>query len=300
MNIAEKLKELRENKGITQTELIKEIEKTQNISIAISSIKNYENVNNPRIPQGDILLALARYYNVSLESLIDDKIEQPLKKENLEIGKELKINEYTINNIKYLNELYITNTFNNFCTSSIFIDFFDYLYTYEKIKLFCYKFFILNQLSLTQTKFGYILNMAKGTKYAIPQITFEHEPKHYMTEKEEQEYINKYSFNVEKIVKNKKQIKIVFNEYLKCLNEFEKEKTYLIGSRPILSNNEYNEYKQMLEYVIKTDDDSENDIENRIKSIVLFFNQLYYSILTTQDMLEFKINKMLSKYMEEL
>ena len=81
MNIAEKLKELRENKGITQTELIKEIEKTQNISIAISSIKNYENVNNPRIPQGEILLALARYYNVSLESLIDDKIEQPLKKE---------------------------------------------------------------------------------------------------------------------------------------------------------------------------------------------------------------------------
>ena len=155
MNIAEKLKKLREEKGITQVELIKELEKEQNISIAISSIKNYENVKSPRIPQGDILLALARYYDVTLESLIDNELE-PLKKDNIDIGKELKINNDTIDNIKFLNEINIMNTFNDFCTSDIFCNFFDYLDSYNKLRLFNYRFFLINQLPLSQTSFDYM------------------------------------------------------------------------------------------------------------------------------------------------
>lgn len=308
MNIAEKLKKLREEKGITQVELIKELEKEQNISIAISSIKNYENVKSPRIPQGDILLALARYYDVTLESLIDNELE-PLKKDNIDIGKELKINNDTIDNIKFLNEINIMSTFNDFCTSDIFCNFFDYLDSYNKLRLFNYRFFLINQLPLSQTSFDYMIEAVNGYKYTQPHITLSQNLKHYFSEKEEKDYIDKYGYNLEKITKNKKQQKEVFTEYLGLLEDLEKERksfTFII-TESILSENEYLQYKELLIKIINHnletniyDMEEEEQYLLEIKHIILFFNQLYYLTLTNQDLLELKINKLLSMYLKEL
>lgn len=121
MNIAEKLRKLREDKGISQNKLIEELEEKQNINVAISSIRNYENTKAPRIPQGDVLLALARYYDVTLEYLIDDNITA-YKKENLDIGKVLGLSDKAIKNIAIIKETYFNKTFDDFISSSISLD----------------------------------------------------------------------------------------------------------------------------------------------------------------------------------
>lgn len=297
MNIAEKLKELRENKGITQTELIKEIEKTQNISIAISSIKNYENVNNPRIPQGDILLALARYYDVSIESLLDDTLDVH-KNENLNIGKELLLNDVTINNIKFLNSLNLTNAFNDFCTSDIIINFIDYLNTYKLLDFFTYNLYCINQLPLSSSFFDELVDIADDERYTLPNINFEQNIKQYLSDKDEKEYFEKYHYDIKEIVNNKEKRNIVFSEYLETLKKINQDKARftLFVSSSMLGNNEFNKYKKILNDLINSDN-KDKDIENKIKSVVLFFNQLYYSVLTTKDVLEVKINRLLTIYM---
>lgn len=133
MNIAEKLRKLREDKGISQNKLIEELEEKQNITVAISSIRNYENIKAPRIPQGDVLLALARYYDVTLEYLIDDNITS-YKKENLSIGKELRLNDESINNIKKLNQKYI-GTFDVLLSDYSFYDFVEMLLIYNLLDI---------------------------------------------------------------------------------------------------------------------------------------------------------------------
>lgn len=133
MNIAEKLRKLREDKGISQNKLIEELEKKQNITVAISSIRNYENIKSPRIPQGDVLLALARYYDVTLEYLIDDNITS-YKKENLNIGKELMLNDKSINNIRKLNKKYI-GTFDVLLSDYSFYDFVEMILIYNLLEI---------------------------------------------------------------------------------------------------------------------------------------------------------------------
>lgn len=118
MNIAEKLKKLRESKGISQNKLIEELAEKQNVNVAISSIRNYENVNSPRIPQGEVLLALARYYDVTLEYLIDDNITT-YKKENLNIGIELGLNDNTIDSIYDFKSFEQIDIFNEFVSNDI-------------------------------------------------------------------------------------------------------------------------------------------------------------------------------------
>ncbi len=115
MNIAEKLKKLRESKGISQNKLIEELAEKQNVNVAISSIRNYENINSPRIPQGEALLALARYYDVNLEYLIDDNITT-YKKENLDIGMELGLNDSAIDTIHDFSTLNCIDMLNFFLT----------------------------------------------------------------------------------------------------------------------------------------------------------------------------------------
>ncbi len=134
MNIAEKLRKLREEKGISQNKLIEELKEKQNINVAISSIRNYENVKAPRIPQGDVLLALARYYDVTLEYLIDDNITT-YKKENLNIGKELKLTDKSIENIKRINNEYY-NLFDDLLNEYIFTEFIEYFLEYTLINTF--------------------------------------------------------------------------------------------------------------------------------------------------------------------
>lgn len=97
MNIAEKLIELRNEKGLTQAQLGREL------NIALSSIKNYENIKKPRIPEATLLLKIAKYFDVDMEYLLDDELNNR-KHDNIVIEKELKLSDKAISNIRELNK----------------------------------------------------------------------------------------------------------------------------------------------------------------------------------------------------
>ena len=299
MNIAEKLKELREDKRITQQELIKEIEKTQNISIAISSIKNYENVNNPRIPQGDILLALARYYDVSIESLLDDKLDVH-KNENLNIGKELFLNDRTIKRIKDINKVELSNAFNEFCTNGIFIDLFCYLNSYSILKLFEYYLYLINTIALDISSYDYISDLAIIYEYDIPSLGFGSNITHYLSDDKEAEFINKYKYDIKNIVKDKKQREIVFSQYLNIFEKIEEQEYLVSPDIHLLDLHEHYKYKRLLDDLINNKGSSQKETEKNIIDLIVFLNKLYYSIRNDKDVTELKINKLISQYLKEL
>lgn len=115
MNIAEKLRKLREEKGLSQEQLIDGLYKEQGEKIAISSVRNYENEKSPRVPQGTILLSLARFYNVSVEYLLDDNISAK-SINNVSISRELGLSDKSIETIKKLNKKF-NRAFNVFLDS---------------------------------------------------------------------------------------------------------------------------------------------------------------------------------------
>ena len=78
MNSAEKLKKLRKEKGITMGELALEI------GIGVPAITKYEDVKSPRIPKYEILIKLAKFYNVDIEYLLNDEAEN-ITTENIKI-----------------------------------------------------------------------------------------------------------------------------------------------------------------------------------------------------------------------
>lgn len=93
MNIAEKLIELRNEKGLTQAQLGREL------NIALSSIQNYENIKKPRIPEATLLLKIAKYFDVDMEYLLDDELNNR-KHDNIVIERELGLSDKAIKNLK--------------------------------------------------------------------------------------------------------------------------------------------------------------------------------------------------------
>lgn len=89
-NIANKLKKLRKEKDLSQEALLEEINKKQNLKISISAYRNYENVNNPRIPKMNILLALSNFFDVDMRYLLDNAIDIERKKPMTNAEKYLK------------------------------------------------------------------------------------------------------------------------------------------------------------------------------------------------------------------
>lgn len=112
MNTAEKLIKLREEKGLTQYGLSREL------NIAISSIKNYENVKKPRIPEAKLLLKIAKYYDVSMEYLLDDTVSNR-KYETIDIEKKLQLDDETISSINDFISFGEIETFNNLVHNDI-------------------------------------------------------------------------------------------------------------------------------------------------------------------------------------
>lgn len=98
MNIAEKLIELRKEKGKTQYGVCKDLE------ISIAAIQNYENINKPRIPASKVLLKFAKYYDVSLEYLLDDELNNR-KHETIEISKVFAFSDKAIENLKEIGNM---------------------------------------------------------------------------------------------------------------------------------------------------------------------------------------------------
>ena len=96
MNIAEKLIQLRKDNNITQEKLSKDLK------ISISAIHNYENIKSPRIPKNEILLAFAKYYNVSTEYLLNDSATN-VTSDNITINNKLNLSDKTIEKIVEIN-----------------------------------------------------------------------------------------------------------------------------------------------------------------------------------------------------
>jgi transcriptional regulator with XRE-family HTH domain len=63
MNSAEKLRKLRRELGLTQEQLVEKLP----FELSISALRNYENINNPKLPVQEILEKLAEFYGVSTE-----------------------------------------------------------------------------------------------------------------------------------------------------------------------------------------------------------------------------------------
>lgn len=92
MKLSEKLKLLREEKGMTQEQVCSEL------GIGIQSIRNYENTTIERIPNTVQLKMLKEFYNVTYEYLLDEDCENKTN-ESVEIGKKLKLSDNAIENI---------------------------------------------------------------------------------------------------------------------------------------------------------------------------------------------------------
>lgn len=92
MKLSEKLKLLREEKGMTQEQVCSEL------GIGIQSIRNYENTTIERIPSTIQLKMLKEFYNVTYEYLLDKDCENKTS-ESVDIGKKLKLSDDAIENI---------------------------------------------------------------------------------------------------------------------------------------------------------------------------------------------------------
>lgn len=105
--IAKRLRKIRIDKLLSQQNVVDDIN-SKGGSIAISSLRNYE--NGYKTPNICILISLAKYYDVSLDYLVNDEIKT-YKTENLDIGKELKLDDRSINTIRTINEKGLNNQF---------------------------------------------------------------------------------------------------------------------------------------------------------------------------------------------
>ena len=92
MKLSEKLKLLREEKGMTQEQVCSEL------GIGIQSIRNYENTTIERIPNTIQLKMLKEFYNVTYEYLLDEDCENKTS-ESVDIGKKLRLSDDAIENI---------------------------------------------------------------------------------------------------------------------------------------------------------------------------------------------------------
>ena len=97
-----KLKELREQKKITQTQLSKEI------NVPLITYTKYE--NNIRTPSLEVLIKLANYYNVSLDYLVGRQFTNELgyldPQQTMAVQGYLKLNPANQRNV----EIFILNT----------------------------------------------------------------------------------------------------------------------------------------------------------------------------------------------
>lgn len=92
MKLSQKLRLLREEKGITQQVL------ADKLGIGIQSIRNYENDSLDRIPNTVQLKMLKDFYNVTYEYLLDEECENKTNT-SIDIGKKLKLSDKAIEQI---------------------------------------------------------------------------------------------------------------------------------------------------------------------------------------------------------
>lgn len=128
MNIAEKLTLLRKEKGLTQEDV------SDIFNISLTAVRNYENVNNVRIPKNEILIKMARFYDVDLEYLLDDNVVNK-KHSNIIIEKELGLTDNSIENIQDIKEYGLCNELNTILSDQEFWIVLDYYKILRELKV---------------------------------------------------------------------------------------------------------------------------------------------------------------------
>lgn len=92
--LAERLDDLRHNKGISLETLSKNIEEKTKVSISNTQLGKYENSDKPDIISLNNLFALAQYYEVSIYNLLG--MNECKNADNEEIHKRLELSEEAI------------------------------------------------------------------------------------------------------------------------------------------------------------------------------------------------------------
>ncbi len=82
---------------------ISQMELSKKIHVAISTIRNYEMKENPRKPTAKIYIKLAEFFNVSVEYLMYDDIENTTM-ENVKINEILGLSDEAIKLLKETKE----------------------------------------------------------------------------------------------------------------------------------------------------------------------------------------------------
>lgn len=153
MKLSQKLRLLREEKGITQNEL------ASTLGIGIQSVRNYEKDSLERIPNTVQLKMLKDFYNVTYEYLLDEECENKTT-ELLDIGKTLKLSDDAIQNIMELQKsnlknIDMTKVFNLWLEC---IDLSEYVIAIEEYQILNSMFETIQYFSNIDKLYDYIAN----------------------------------------------------------------------------------------------------------------------------------------------
>ena len=149
--IAKRLRKIRIDKLLSQQNVVDDIN-SKGGSIAISSLRNYE--NGYKTPNICILISLAKYYDVSLDYLVDDNITTS-NKENVNICKELKLDDKSINTIKEINNKGLNNQFIETINSKYFMTILHNSENYNTLIKFRNEFMLIHDNALKNNKIDY-------------------------------------------------------------------------------------------------------------------------------------------------
>lgn len=270
MNTAKKLIQLRNEKGLTQAELGKEL------NIALSSIQNYENINKPRIPEAKLLLKIAKYYDVSMEYLLDDTLYNR-KQENLQLERDFGLDDISIEVLKRLNEENLMDEFNMFLYNNV-TDLFYAISLYKRLKKLkkrnIYKILhpVTQKINGKDNIVDYVYILEENTPIV----------KKYFAN-ENFEYGVQYSIDLDKIIEKRSMlldILIMYKEFIHSMHVFEyrndSNDIYFLNFK-ILKESEYAEYLMKVKELI-------NIIENN--------GNIHKSNITLQEILKFGVIKL--------
>lgn len=153
MKLSQKLRLLREEKGITQNEL------ASTLGIGIQSVRNYEKDSLERIPNTVQLKMLKDFYNVTYEYLLDEDCENKTA-ELLDIGKTLKLSDDAIQTIielqkSNLKSIDMTKVFNSWLEC---IDLSEYVIAIEEYQILNSMLETIQYFSNIDKLYDYIAN----------------------------------------------------------------------------------------------------------------------------------------------
>lgn len=264
MDFSEKIRELRKEKGITQEEASKQM------NIGISSLRNYE---KNRLPETFQLKIIKEFYDVPYEYLLNDKcFNKDIK--NLEIGKELKISDNTIEQIK---KLFVSSHNNN---SSIELNaIFDMFISNISLENF-----MSNIKAVIITNRQYKKNSKNFLE--LKKLVNEYKESEFKKSKKTNELIKKINLIIEDVEQEPEEDGLFFDQITLGTNFL---RNIWVEIQDFVEDNDTEQIKERMEALLGL-------IDEIIKKMKIFVR--YSSYLVTNDMLKF-LNKIIGKEGEQ-